>query len=67
MPSDISGPGLKELVSEVTKEIYKGLMECEVSPCLFELREKTPDTKWFLVSGGVEKELRRCFSKSVAF
>jgi phosphoglycolate phosphatase-like HAD superfamily hydrolase len=67
VPSDISGPGLKELVSEVTKEIYKGLMECEVSPCLFELREKTPDTKWFLVSGGVEKELRDVFRNRSLF
>ena len=67
VPSDISGLGLKELVSAVTKEIYKGLMECEVSPCLFELREKTPDTKWFLVSGGVEKELRDVFRNRSLF
>ena len=67
VPPDISGPGLKELVSAVTKEVYKGLMECEVSPCLFELREKTPDTKWFLVSGGVEKELRDVFQNRSLF
>jgi len=67
VPPDISGSGLKELVSAVTKEVYKGLMECEVSPCLFELREKTPDTKWFLVSGGVEKELRDVFQNRSLF
>ena len=42
-------------------------MECEVSPCLFELREKTPDTKWFVVSGGVEKELRDVFRNRSLF
>jgi HAD superfamily hydrolase (TIGR01549 family) len=26
------------------------------------LREKTPDTKWFIVSGGAEDELRKVFS-----
>ena len=67
VPPDISGPGLKELVSAVTKEVYKGLMECEISPCLFELREKIPDTKWFVVSGGVEKELRDVFQNRSLF
>jgi len=67
VPPDISGPGFKELVSLVTKEVYKGLMECEISPCLFELREKIPDTKWFVVSGGVEKELRDVFQNRSLF
>jgi len=67
VPPDISGPGLKELVSAVTKEVYKGLMECEISPCLFELREKIPETKWFVVSGGVEKELRDVFQNRSLF
>ncbi len=67
VPPDISGPGLKELVSAVTKEVYKGLMECKVSPCLFELREKTADTKWLVASGGVEKELRDVFRNRSLF
>ena len=67
VPPDISGPGHKELVSAVTKEVYKGLMECEISSCIFTLREKTPDTKWFVVSGGVEKELRDVFQNRSLF
>ena len=67
VPPDISGPGLEELVSAVTKEVYKGLMECEISPCLFELRKKTSDTKWFVVSGGGEKELRDVFRNRSLF
>ena len=64
---DISELGYEELLNAVTLEIQKGLMECEVSPCLFELREKTPDTKWFVVSGGVEKELRDVFRNRSLF
>ena len=42
-------------------------MECEVSPCLFKLREKTPDIKWLVASGGVEKELRNVFNNRSLF
>ena len=66
-PLDISGLGYEELLNAVTQEIYKGLMECEVSPCLFKLREKTPDIKWLVVSGGVEKELRNVFNNRSLF
>jgi len=61
LPSGVSGPGVEELVEEVGKEIYKGLMSCEISPSLFMLREKLPDTKWLVVSGGVQSELRDIF------
>ena len=61
VPPDISGLGYEELFNAVTQEICKGLMECEVSPCLIELREKTAGIKWFVASGGVEKELRDVF------
>ena len=47
---DISELGYEELLNAVTLEIQKGLMECEVSPYLFELREKhlTQNGLWFL-------------------
>ena len=61
VPPYISGLGYEELLNAVTLEIQKGLMECEISPCLFKLREKTPDIKWLVVSGGVERELRNVF------
>ena len=67
VPPDISGLGYEELLNAVTLEIYKGLMECEVSPCLFKLREKTTDIKWLVVSGGVEKELRDVFQNRSLF
>ena len=64
---DISELGYEELLNAVTLEIQKGLMECEISPCLFKLREKTPDIKWLVVSGGVEKELRDVFQNRSLF
>lgn len=63
VPSEFSGPGVEELIAEVTDKIYKGLMDCEISQSLFALREKFPDSKWLVVSGGVEKELRDIFCK----
>ena len=63
VPQEALEIGLNELVSEVTVEIYKGLMECEISQSLFDLRENTPGLKWLIVSGGVEDELRDVFFK----
>ena len=67
VPPGVSGLGFEELLNAVTQEIYKGLMKCEVSPCLFKLREKTPDIKWLVASGGVEKELRDVFKNRSLF
>jgi phosphoglycolate phosphatase-like HAD superfamily hydrolase len=67
VPPGISGLGYEELLNAVTQEIHKGLMKCEVSSCLFKLREKTPDIKWFVVSGGVEKELKNVFKNRSLF
>ena len=63
VPSQTLGPSVEELVIEVGEEIHKGLMKCEISQSLFELRENTPDLKWLVVSGGVESELRDIFTK----
>ena len=63
VPPQTLGPSVEELVMEVGEEIHKGLMECEISQSLFELRENTPDLKWLVVSGGVESELRDIFTK----
>jgi len=61
VPSGTVGPNAEELVLEVSEEINKGLMECEISKSLFKLRENFPDTNWFIVSGGVQSELRNIF------
>ena len=63
VPQNVSGPGIEELLTEVAEEIIKGLMECEISQSLFNLRKKLPDTKWMVVSGGVERELISVFQE----
>ena len=63
----ISKKEVNQLVSEVSLEIYQGLMECEISQGLFDLRKNSPNLKWLVVSGGVEKELRDVFSKRSLF
>jgi phosphoglycolate phosphatase-like HAD superfamily hydrolase len=63
VPAGTLGPSVEELVVEVGEEMHKGLMECEISQSLFDLRENTPGIKWLIVSGGVEDELRDVFFK----
>ena len=58
---------VEELVSEYANEVYKGLMLCKISPCLFKLREKTPNMKWFVASGGAQDELKKVFRNRLIF
>lgn len=61
------GHRVSELVSEVGEQIIKGLMHCEISQSLFRLRNKTANMNWFVVSGGVEAELKEVFFKRSIF
>jgi len=63
VPSRVLGPSVNQLVSEVSTEIYQGLMDCEIDSSIYELREKTHHSKWFVVSGGVQNELIEVFKK----
>jgi phosphoglycolate phosphatase-like HAD superfamily hydrolase len=63
VPSGVLGPSVNQLVSEVATEIHQGLMDCEIDSSIYELREKTPNSKWFVVSGGVQNELLEIFEK----
>lgn len=49
------------LLDKFAKEVKKGLLECEITDGLEELRQKTSKCKWFLVSGGKQEELREIF------
>jgi phosphoglycolate phosphatase-like HAD superfamily hydrolase len=46
-----------------SKEVKKALLTCEVAKNIKELREKTKNTKWLIVSGGDQIELREVFKK----
>jgi phosphoglycolate phosphatase-like HAD superfamily hydrolase len=54
---------LKQLLLNFSKEVKKGLMSCEVAIGLKSLREKTLKSKWLVVSGGDQNELREVFVK----
>ncbi len=67
---------LKEILKqEVTDEVMqqymhtfdeildRTLMDCEVSPGLLPLREASRNSKWMLLSGGDQRELRTIFAR----
>ena len=62
VPVGINGPNIKELIDCYACEVYKGLLSCEVAFGLPQLRAATLDTRWMIVSGGDQKELREVFA-----
>lgn len=58
-----SGPNLDELLEHYANAVLEGLLSCEVAPGLKELRKRTPNTRWLIVSGGDQAELRHVFAK----
>ena len=54
---------LKKLLSNFSKEVKKALLTCEVAKNIKELRNKTKNTKWLIVSGGDQSELREIFGR----
>ena len=58
---------LNKLLARYAKCVQESLRDCEVASGLSELRLKHPDTRWHVVSGGDQKELRELFSKRNLF
>lgn len=58
-----SGPNLDELLKHYADAVLEGLLSCEVTPGLEQLRQRTPNTRWLIVSGGDQAELRYVFAK----
>ncbi len=53
---------LESLLASFAGLVRSGLMQCEVAEGLKELRNATPHSKWLVVSGGDQAELRDIFS-----
>lgn len=51
-----------DLLQRFAQEVKKGLMTCDVAKGLDKLREKTAHSKWLIVSGGDQAELREVFA-----
>lgn len=50
------------LLDQYASAVRQGLLECAVAPGLQELREYLPQSRWMIVSGGDEAELRDVFA-----
>lgn len=60
---ELPGMGLTELLQRYAHAVHNGLLECEVAQGLAELRKQTEQSKWLIVSGGDQAELRKLFSE----
>lgn len=58
-----TGPNLDKLLEHYANAVLEGLLTCEVAPGLHKLRELTPNTRWLIVSGGDQAELRHVFAQ----
>ena len=52
-----------KLAIKFGEQVKKALLKCEISPYLFELKNKYPDTNWAIISGGDQSELRYIFNE----
>lgn len=59
----IEGVTLDNLLNSYAEHVRSGLLSCDVATGLRELREKTPNTRWLIVSGGDQAELREIFAQ----
>lgn len=60
---NVEGPELDELLERYAAEVVDGLLTCDVAEGLDELRKQTSDSRWLIVSGGDQDELRLVFEK----
>ncbi len=61
-PAGQIGPQLEELLVNYAVHVHEGLLNCEVAEGLLRLREQTANSRWLIVSGGDQAELRDIFS-----
>ena len=57
-PAERPGPGYDELLERYADYVSKGLRECAVAEGLADLAEQTKHSRWHIVSGGDQAELR---------
>lgn len=59
--ADNGGPGLEEMLESYATAVRRGLTRCAVADNLPALRKATPKSRWMVVSGGAQEELREIF------
>ncbi len=60
---ELADYGYEALLTAYANAVTNGMLTCKVAENLIQLREKTKDTKWLIVSGGDQEELRDIFKK----
>lgn len=60
--ADQQGPNLEALLQAYAGHVREGLLNCEMAPGLEGLRQKIPNVRWLIVSGGDQAELRDVFA-----
>ena len=56
------GPDLEEMLEAYACQVREGMQICNVAPGLEALRQKTPNARWMIVSGGDQDELLEVFT-----
>lgn len=51
------------LLNDYAKEVQIGLMQCDIAPGIEEFRKKTLNSRWLVVSGGDQIELKDVFKR----
>lgn len=59
----IAGVTLDTLLKSYADHVITGLLNCDIATDLVELRERTPNMRWLIVSGGDQSELRSVFDQ----
>ena len=55
---EIDDECVKNLLAVYSEEVRKGLLTCEVSTAIEKLKRQTPTSRWLIVSGSDQTELR---------
>ena len=63
LQQEASKEAVQEYLDAFSLAVKKGLMRCKIAEGLHALRKCTPDTKWLIVSGGDQQEIRDLFEK----
>ncbi|MGJ7548727.1 HAD family hydrolase [Pseudomonas alloputida] len=63
IPQQANNDIVDTLLSDYANHVQEGLLSCEISPALFNLREQTAHANWLIVSGGDQNELRSIFKQ----
>ena len=61
MNEPVTDTATQSLLDDFGNEVKRLLIDCEVAPGLLDLRKKTPDIRWMIISGGDQTELRLIF------